>query len=226
MILAAGRGERLRPLTDRLPKPLIPVRGEPLIERHLRQLAAAGVHDVVINLGWLGEQIEAALGEGLRFGLSITYSREGWPALDTGGGVLRALPLLGSQPFLLISADLWSDYPLRQLVVRAQALPERDLAHLVLVPNPHFHPRGDFALDGGRVRSAPREFTFGNYSVLRPQLFEGCRDGAFPVGPLWQRAADAGRVGGELYHGRWWNIGTQEELHRLETAFEPDRRTT
>lgn len=218
MILAAGRGERLRPLTDSLPKPLIEVGGETLIERHLHRLAAAGVDEVVINLGWLGERIEAALGDGARYGLRIAYSREGWPALETGGGVYRALSLLGPHPFALISADIWTDYPIAALIQRARALPPRDLAHLVLVDNPPFNAGGDFALDGDRVRNQPRDLTFANLSVLHPQLFRDCHSGVFPLAPLWRRAAEAGRVGGERFHGRWWNVGSRELLQALTAA--------
>ncbi|MGE5615902.1 MAG: nucleotidyltransferase family protein, partial [Bacillota bacterium] len=178
MILAAGRGERFRPITDRMPKPLVPVNGEPLIERHVARLAAAGVREIVINLGWLGEQIQMHLGDGARLGVSIAYSHEGWPALETGGGVFRALHLLGDEPFLVVSGDIWSDYPMADLVARARAMRSQDVAHLVLVRHAEF--KSDFALDAGRVRNSPAEYTFANYSVLRRGLFEGCHDGPFP----------------------------------------------
>jgi MurNAc alpha-1-phosphate uridylyltransferase len=223
MILAAGRGVRFRPITDNVPKPLIPVCGEILIERHLRRLAAAGVRQFVINLGWLGEQIERALGDGSRFGVEIAYSPEGWPALETGGGVFRALPLLGADPFLVVSGDIWSEYPVADLVERARKLGRNDLAHLVLVPKGEYHP--DFWLDAGRVRNEPREYTFGNYSILRPELFAGCQDGAFPVGPMWHAAAQADRVGGELYTGAWWNLGTPQQVQELEAELQAKRRT-
>lgn len=216
MVLAAGRGERLRPLSDQLPKPLIEVGGQTLIARHLRRLSAAGVSRAVINLGWLGERIERQLGDGSDFGLEIAYSREGWPALETGGGVLRALPLLGGKPFVLVSADIWTDYPFERLVERARSLPTGDHAHLVLVDNPVFHPQGDFSLDGDRVRNRPGDFTFANLSVVRPELLAACRPGAFSLAPLWRRAAEAGRVGGEIYRGRWWNVGTAAQLQALE----------
>lgn len=223
MILAAGRGERLRPLTDRIPKPLLPVGGEVLIERHVSALAAAGVREIVINLGWLGAQIETALGDGARFGVKLAYSREGWPALETGGGVFRALPLLGAAPFLVVSGDIWSDYPVAELAARARTMRARDLAHLVLVPKAGYHP--DFCLRDGRVRNQPRECTFGNYSILRPELFENCRDGAFPIGPLWHAAADADRVSGEIHSGAWWNLGTPAQLQELEAQIKLHRRT-
>jgi N-acetyl-alpha-D-muramate 1-phosphate uridylyltransferase len=214
MILAAGRGARFRPVTDTLPKPLIPVCGEVLIERHLRALAAAGVRDFVINLGWLGEQIESSLGDGARLGVKIAYSHEGWPALETGGGVFRALPLLGPDPFIVVSGDIWSDYPVADLVARAGRMGRNDLAHLVLVPKADYH--ADFWLDGERVRNTPPEYTFGNYSILRTDLFRDCKDGAFPIGPLWHAAADHDRISGEVFRGRWWNLGTPQQLAELE----------
>jgi len=218
MILAAGRGERMRPLTDALPKPLLPVRGRPLIEWHIAALVAAGVDDIVVNLGWLGNAIREHLGDGARFNAGIRYSEEGWPALETGGGVFRALPLLGTDPFLLLSADIHADYSLASLVAQARAMPAGDLAHLVLVPNPAHHPQGDFSLQGARILNSPRALTFANYSVLRPQLFDGCRKGTFPIAPLWRAAADAGRVSGELFTGSWCNLGTPDQLRELNTS--------
>lgn len=223
MILAAGRGERFRPITDKTPKPLLSAGGEPLIERHVLRLAAAGVREIVINLGWLGEQIKDSLGDGARYGVAIAYSQEGWPALETGGGVFRALSLLGNEPFVVVSGDIWSDYPMADLVARARSLDARDLAHLVLVPKGTFKP--DFALDAGRVRNAPAEYTFGNYSILRRGLFEGCSDGPFPIAPLWRAAADEDRVSGEVYRGRWWNLGTPQQLAALEAELETQRRS-
>jgi MurNAc alpha-1-phosphate uridylyltransferase len=221
MILAAGRGERMRPLTDTLPKPLIAVRGQPLIERHLARLAAAGVREVVINLGWLGGRIEQALGDGARLGLAIAWSREGWPCLETGGGVHHALPLLGPAPFLLLNGDVWTDYPLEQLVARAVSLPAHDLAHMVLVPNPAHHPRGDATLAGGRVVPACAETqTFSGISVLRPELFEGAEPGAFRLWPLLREAAIRGQVSGEVYQGRWSDVGTPQRLQELERTLE------
>lgn len=221
MILAAGRGERFRPLTDTLPKPLIPVRGEVLIERHLKHLAAAGLREVVINHGWLGEKIEAALGDGARFGLHIACSREGWPCLETGGGVRHALPLLGPEPFLLLNADVWTDYPLPRLARQAAALRPGDHAHLVLVPNPAHNPRGDFGLAGGRVVPACAEtHTYSGVAILRPELLAGTDEGAFPLGPLLRQASILGRVSGELYEGRWSDVGTPQRLQDLEHSLE------
>jgi len=219
MILAAGRGERMRPLTDRLPKPLVPVRGEALVERHLRRLAAAGVREVVINLGWLGEHIAQALGDGGRYGVAIAWSREGWPCLETGGGIHHALPLLGPAPFLVLNGDVWTDYPLQDLAARAAALPPHDLGHMVLVPNPAHHPRGDVTLAGGRVVPAcAQTHTFSGLSVLRPELFADSAPGAFPLWPLLREAAIRGQVSGEVYGGRWSDVGTPQRLQELEAA--------
>lgn len=212
MILAAGRGERLRPLTDRQPKALMRVAGDTLIERHLRRLARAGVREVVVNLGWLGAQLRQALGDGRRYGVSIAWSDEGWPALETGGGVRCALALLGPAPFLLVNADIWTDYPLGDLVARAQALAACDLVHLVTVANPAHHPEGDFAVERGRVTPDGERWTFAGLSVQRPELFSGSRLGAFPIAPLWREAIRERRASGERFEGRWFDVGTPERL--------------
>lgn len=218
MILAAGRGERMRPLTDVMPKPMIPVAGRPLIEYHLAALAAAGVREVVINLGWLGARLCETLGTGDAYGLSIAWSDEGWPALETGGGVFRALPLLGEAPFLLLNGDVYCDAPLAALTAKAAALPADDLAHLLLVPNPAHNPRGDFGLAGGRVIPACAEsHTFSGLSVIRPSLFDGCTDGPFPLAPLLRAAAVRGQVSGEIHGGLWSDVGTPQRLAALET---------
>jgi MurNAc alpha-1-phosphate uridylyltransferase len=212
MILAAGRGERLRPLTDHTPKPLIEVGGRPLIEWHLQALVAAGVVDIVINLGWLGERIRDHLGNGAAFGVRIDYSEEGWPALETGGGVCRALSRLGPDPFLLINGDIRTDFPFDGLARRRLAT--NDLAHLVLVPNPRHHPAGDFELTNGRigVDAAPR-YTFSGISLLNPALFHGIEpDRSFPIAPLWRSAARAGQASGELFEGAWFDVGSTERL--------------
>lgn len=209
-ILAAGRGERLRPLTDHTPKPLLRVRGQPLIEWHLHKLAAAGVREVVINLGWLGEKIETHLGDGARFGLRIAYSPEGWPALETGGGLHRALPLLGADPFLLVNGDVFTDLPFAPLLT--MGLQSGDLAHLVLVNNPQQHPQGDFALLDGRVRDAAPRLTYSGIALLHPQLFAGCKAGAFPLAPLLKKAMASNQVGGQHHRGQWSDIGTPERL--------------
>jgi MurNAc alpha-1-phosphate uridylyltransferase len=225
MILAAGRGARMRELTDGLPKPMIPVGGRPLIEYPLMGLARAGVVDVVINLGWHGDRIRDAIGEGRRFGVHVKYSDEGWPALESGGGIFHALPLLGSGPFLVVNGDVYSDFPMAQLVERARALPPSDLAHLVLVPNPPHNADGDFVLRDGRVgnEGAPR-LTFSGLSVHRPEFFEGCAPGHFPLLPLWRRAAGGGRLSGERYDGRWSDVGTPERLDQLERALRATKR--
>lgn len=220
MILAAGRGARMRELTDGLPKPMIPVGGRPLIEYPLMNLARAGVTDVVINLGWHGDRIRDAIGEGRRFGLHVRYSDEGWPALESGGGIFNALPLLGDAPFVVVNGDVYSDYPLASLVARARALPAGVHAHLVLVPNPPHNPQGDFALEDGRVdNGAAGRHTFSGLSVHTPEFFAGCAPGHFPLLPLWRQAADARRLTGEVYSGAWSDVGTPERLADLERAF-------
>jgi len=225
MILAAGRGERMRPLTDRVPKPLLEVGGRSLIEWLLGALARAGFREVVVNHAWLGEQIPAALGDGRRFGLQIRYSPEG-EALESGGGILRALPLLGPEPFLVVNGDIWTDFDFSRLPL----LDEQALASLILVPNPPQHPRGDFALVPGATASldvladperlaaadAPPRFTFAGIGVYRPEFFAGCADGRFPLLPLLRRAAAAQRLRGRVYQGLWFDIGTPERLRDLD----------
>lgn len=218
MLLAAGRGERMRPLTDTTPKPLLPVAGKPLIVHHLERLAAAGFTEVVINLSWLGGQIEATLGDGARHGVSITYSREPWPALETGGGIFNALPLLGDAPFLLVNGDVYCDADFGRL-----RLAPGDLGQLLLVANPDHHPRGDFWLDAaGRIRAQPDEqaqrLTYSGIAVLRPELFAGAAPGRFPLLPWLERAREAGRLGGQRHAGSWLDVGTPERLARLDAA--------
>lgn len=217
MILAAGRGARLRPLTDRLPKALIEVAGERLIERHLRRLVGAGVSEIVINLGWLGAAIREALGDGAAYGARIRYSDEGWPALETGGGLRRALPLLGDGPFLVINGDVWTDYPLSQLLARAHGLPPRQLLHLVLVPNPPQHPHGDFALERGVIGERGERLTAAGLWVGRAGLLDGSPEaGAFSIVPYWRRAVAQARAGGERYDGPWCDVGTLQRRDALE----------
>lgn len=216
MLLAAGRGERMRPLTDACPKPLLPVAGRPLIQWHLQRLAAAGLREVVINLSWLGEQIAAALGDGSAQGLRITYSREPWPALETGGGIFQALPLLGPGPFLLVNGDVFTDVDFTRI-----RLAPADLAQLVLVPNPAHHPRGDFWLDAaGRVLADAADgaarLTYSGIAVLHPGLFEGAVPGRFPLLPLLERARAAGRLGGQRHDGHWLDVGTPARLAQLD----------
>lgn len=211
MILAAGRGERLRPLTDRTPKPLLRVRGAALIEHHLRALARAGFEQVVINTAWLAERIEAALGDGGDYGLAIRYSRETPGALDTGGGIRNALPLLGPEAFAVVNADLYSDYDYARL---RRSLSDDADAHLVLVPNPPHHPQGDFDLDDGRVTARPRR-TFAGIGIYRPRLFAGYGAERFGLADALRPAIAAGRVTGEWHDGVWFDVGTPEVLARL-----------
>jgi N-acetyl-alpha-D-muramate 1-phosphate uridylyltransferase len=213
MILAAGRGERMRPLTDHTPKPLLPVAGKPLIVHHLAALQAAGIVEIVINTGHLGEQLPAALGDGRDWDVCIRYSPEPPDALETGGGIFQALPLFGSEPFLVVNGDMWTDYPL----ARVPASPT-GLAHLVLVGNPPHHPEGDFALaaDGRVGESGARRLTFSGISVLWPELFAGCAPGRFPLGPLLRRAMAADQVNGEYYAGEWRDIGTPQRWAELD----------
>lgn len=213
MILAAGRGERMRPLTDKTPKPLLHVGGKPLIEYHLAALADIGVRDVVINLAWLGNEIRAELGSGERWGVNIEYSLEEQGALETGGGIFQALPLLGADPFIVLSGDVWSVYSLQHLPHLAAS----DVAHFVLVPNPDFHERGDFGLRGDRViDDAPERYTYANIGVFRPEFFASCSAGKFPLAPLMFDWIRKGRVSGELFAGRWCNVGTPAQLEQLD----------
>lgn len=218
MILAAGRGERLRPLTDALPKPLVEVAGKPLVVHQLERLAAAGIRRVVINVSWLAERLEAALGDGARWGIELSYSREGDPPLETGGGILAALDELGEGPFLVLNGDVWTD-----LDPSGLAMPAASDAHLVLVPNPSHNPAGDFRLEAGRVRppAAAGNLTFAGIGLYRATLFAGCEPGRFPLGPLLVRAAAAGRVSGQRHDGGWWDVGSRERLEALRRHLAP-----
>ncbi|NQD95440.1 nucleotidyltransferase family protein, partial [Pseudomonas sp. CrR25] len=193
--------------------PLVPVAGVPLIEYHVRALAAAGCRELVINHAWLGQQIEDYLGDGVRFGVSIRYSAEGEP-LETGGGIFRALPLLGDAPFLVVNGDIFTDYPFADL-----ARPLVGLAHLVLVENPAHHRAGDFRLEQGRVLDARDDqpsLTYSGIAVLSPALFAGCQPEAFKLAPLLRRAMADGLVSGERFAGRWVDVGTHERLAEVE----------
>ena len=208
MILAAGRGERMRPMTDTIPKPLLRIGGQTMIERHVHALARAGITELVINHAWLGEQIEKALGDGDAYGVSIQYSAETGGALETGGGILNALPLLGSEPFIVVNADIWTDFPFDSLPSNPQGL-----AHLVMVDNPEQHPGGDFSLSEGKLSSnGPAMLTFSGIGVYRPAVFADCSPGAFPLGPVLRKLMAAGQVSGERYTGSWFDIGTPERL--------------
>ena len=212
MILAAGRGERMRPLTDAVPKPLLMAGGKALIVHQIEALRKAGFQELVINLGYRGAQISQTLQDGRRFGVSIRYSREPQDALETGGGILHALPLLGEAPFVVVNGDIWSDYPFAKLLANPDGP-----AHLVLVDNPPQHSAGDFVLENGKIvdKNLPR-LTFSGISVLRPELFSGCEPGRFPLAPLLYQAIRKGAVSGEHYRGAWYDVGTPERLDCLD----------
>lgn len=217
MILAAGRGRRLAPLTDALPKPLLEVAGTTLIERHLGRLAAAGFSDVVINLAHLGHLIETRLGDGRRYGLRIVYSHEADGALETGGGIAHALPLLGTAHFAVVNADIWTDYPFTDL------RPRDGPAHLVLVPNPADHTTGDFTLADGRAEHhAHNTATYAGIAVFDPALFVRPAGSRFPLAPLLFELARAGHLSGELYAGRWFDVGTPARLQAARRAVAGD----
>lgn len=221
MILCAGRGERMRPLTDALPKPLLRVGGRPLVEWTIARLAMAGVRDIVINHAHLGRSIEATLGDGARLGVAIRYSAEG-EALETAGGIATALPLLGDRPFIVANGDVWSDFDFARLVAHAASLESGSdvLAHLVLVPNPPHHPQGDFALEAGRVAlQGDERFTYAGMGLYCPELFATTPAGArAKLAPLLVAAATQGTVTGEIHRGRWEDIGTPERLAALDRS--------
>jgi MurNAc alpha-1-phosphate uridylyltransferase len=211
MILAAGRGERMRPLTDTVPKPLLRVNGQPLIERHVLGLARAGIGRIVINLAWLGAQIREYLGDGSRYGVAIVYSEEAPRALETAGGIIRALAHLRPGPFAAVNGDIFTDYPFERLRLRGHVD-----AHLVLAPNPPQHPRGDFGLDQGlALPSAAEQYTFTGIAAYREGFFAGCVDGVLPLKPLLLRSMGAARCSAELYPGIWEDVGTPERLQAL-----------
>lgn len=227
LIFAAGLGERMRPLTDRTPKPLLPAGGKPLIAWHLEKLAALGVRRVVVNTSWLADQFPQALGDGSRWHLQLQYAYEGATPLETGGGMLHAFELLGDDaPLLAVNGDIWTDYDFARLPTR----PVGD-AHLVLVDNPAHHPDGDFALDGGRVSGhGQTRLTFAGIGVYRRSLFDGWRDvigsaaGAddspprFKLAPLLRAAMASGRISGEHHRGRWTDVGTPQRLAELDQS--------
>jgi len=219
MLLAAGRGERMGALTERCPKPLLPVAGKPLLRHHLERLSQAGVRDVVVNVSYLADQIEQYLQQQTDLPLSIQVSREA-QRLETGGGIHNALPLLGEAPFVLINSDVWSDYPLQQLPAEPGGM-----AHLILVSNPPHNPNGDFGLGGSRVttQGEPR-YTFSGISVLSPRLFKGCEPGPFPLAPLLRQAMEQGTVSGEHYSGGWVDVGTPQRLRVVEQILQEQRQ--
>ena len=226
MILAAGRGERMRPLTDHCPKPLLPAADKPLIVYHLERLAAAGFKDIVINHAHLGEQLVVALGDGSQWGLSINWSAEPVGALETAGGICQALPHLdggNNAPFLVVNGDIYCDWPIQQI-----RLNESDLAHLVLVNNPSQHPTGDFTLQNHRVRDKTSDvpaLTFAGIGFYRPRLFKDLVVGeAAKLAPLLRAAMAQGRVSGEHHTGRWEDVGTPERLAALDAELRADQR--
>ncbi len=215
MVLAAGRGERLRPLTDTVPKPLVEAGGKALLERHLERLARAGFRDVVINVAHLGERIVERFGEGADYGLAIAWSRESPAPLETAGGIATALPLLGEDPFLLVNSDVFADFDFSRL--RRVAL-GRALAHLVLVPNPPHHPLGDFSLAEGKAgRAQGPRYTYAGIAVLSPRIVAGIAAGTrAPLGPLLHAAAERGEATAELHPGLWRDVGTPQRLAELD----------
>jgi MurNAc alpha-1-phosphate uridylyltransferase len=217
MILAAGRGERMRPLTEHTPKPLLQVGGRCLLDYHLEQLAEAGIRDIVINVSHLADQVESFVGGGERWGCRVQLSREAEP-LETAGGLIQALSLLGEAPFAVVNADTWTDYPRAGL---RRPLGEHSLAHLVLVDNPPQHSRGDFLLDAqGRVQPHPGDvsgtLTYAGLGVYSPALFDGCEPGKRPLLPLLEAAMAQGRLTGEHYRGEWHDVGTPQRLAALD----------
>ena len=211
MILAAGRGERLRPITESMPKALVEVRGKSLLEYHLLALKAAGVETVVINLGWFGNKIIEKVSSGAEYGLNVIYSPEGDDILETGGGIHRALPMLGPDPFLVVNADIYTDMPLP-----TEDLHPDNAGHLVLVPRPEHRPTGDFDLLDGRVRNGSNpELTFSGVAIYRPEFFADCTPGRFSIVPMLRAAADGGTLSGSVYSGMWQDVGTPDRLAAL-----------
>ncbi len=205
MILAAGRGERMRPLTDNTPKPLLQVKDFSLIEHHIHSLKKAGIDEIIINTGWLAEKIHHKLGKGRHFGVQIIYSDEGYPALETAGGIVNALPLLGEDPFLVVNGDIFCQFDFSTLVIEP-----KNLAHLVLVPNPSQHSKGDYSLLGRRVCIIETEisYTFSGIAVYKPAFFSGISDQRMPLRPVFDKAVNAGYVSGQIHHAVWYDIGT------------------
>lgn len=212
MILAAGRGERMRPLTDNLPKPMLEVCGKPLLQHHVEAMARAGYTDLVINHALFGERIETWFTDGTAFGVNIRYSAEGDNPLGTGGGIKRALPLLGDDPFLVVNGDTWTDFPLETLKPASSCQ-----ARLVLVPNPAHHPRGDFALQESKVTDTGEpKYTFSGIGVYHPGLFRSVTEPVFALAPVLRQAMENRQVTGELYRGRWFDVGTPARLAEME----------
>jgi MurNAc alpha-1-phosphate uridylyltransferase len=214
MILAAGRGERLRPLTDETPKSLVDVGGQSLLERHLVHVRAAGIRTVVINLGWLGDRIVERVGSGRRYGLEVVYSQEGDNILETGGGIYKALPTLGEEPFLVVNADIFTDMPVPEVT-----LADDHLGHLVMVPSPAYRDGGDFDIEDGLIRNtSAQSLTFSGIAIYRHEFFADCKPGRFPLAPMLREAAERGQLSGSLYDGQWADVGTPERLAALRAA--------
>ncbi len=215
MILAAGRGERMRPLTDRVPKPLLEVGGKALIVHLIERLATAGYRQLIVNHSHLGERIVEHLGDGSRYGVAIAYSHEKGEGLETGGGIFHALHLIGDNPFVVVNGDIWTDYPFERLPAHLTSL-----AHLVMVDNPPHHPGGDFAIEPGTVgllhADGSSRLTFSGIGVYRRELFQSCAPGKFPLAPLLRAAMASGKASGEHYRGDWYDIGTPERLAALD----------
>lgn len=225
MLLAAGYGKRLAPLTLKTPKPMLEVAGKPLLQHHIERLAACGIRDLVINTSWLAEQIEDYFGNGSEFGVSISWSREPQP-LETGGGIAKALDVLGKQPFLLVNGDVWTDFPLDSL--SAQSVADNKSAWLLLVNNPEHNPKGDFALSDGLVTNTlSAKYTFSGISVIRPQLLSDYTQTnpsqeSFPLRDVLLPAIEAGKVMGAVYHGKWCDVGTVERYQALNNSLATD----
>jgi MurNAc alpha-1-phosphate uridylyltransferase len=213
MILAAGKGERMRPLTEKLPKPLLAVGDKPLIVHHLQALARAGIKDVIINTWYLGEQIIELIGVGARFGLNINYSVED-ELMDTGGGIYKALPLLGNEPFLVISADIFTNFPFATLPATPNGL-----AHLVMVDNPEYHADGDFALDKGKLKLHGDKLTYANIGIYRPEFFAQAPGGKFPLGNLMRQHIANDLLTGQYFNDVWFNIGTPADLEMANNFY-------
>jgi N-acetyl-alpha-D-muramate 1-phosphate uridylyltransferase len=212
MVLAAGRGERMRPLSDTTPKPLLVAGGTPLIGYLLASLARAGVRDVVVNLSWLAERMRATLRDGAEFGVRISYTEEGPVPLETGGGIVNALPFLGADPFIVVSGDIWTDFDFRSLRLATEAD-----AQVVLVPNPPHHPRGDFGLEGDCVVARKEDrLTYANIGLYRREIFNGYTAERFPLVQVLERSIASGRLRGQVHHGEWLNIGTAQQLAALD----------
>lgn len=212
-ILAAGRGERMRPLTDSTPKPLLQAGGEPLIVHTMHRLAAAGITELVINVSHLGDQIETFLGDGSRWGVNIEYSREP-VALETAGGIVNALPMLGKEPFLLVNGDIWTDFDFSPLTNKSLA---ESLGHLVMVNNPAHHAEGDFFLDKGKLSADKGErLTYSGIGLFSPVLFADLAAGKRPLGPVLRQAISDSQLTGEKYSGEWVDVGTPQRLRQLD----------